>query len=268
MTLVRFVRVALFSASVRSPSILVPALVFVVVLVLGACGSPPAPVAPGSAVEPPASAAAAASSAPAVDAAAPAAGVPTRCASPDAPICVPDPAFIKRMCNGSFPDVALVLMGRDTPFLRVFMKGDVDGWNADGGASARARLRFDEEMLVVRRRTAPTNGIVVGSGGGGYLVMRWDGNCYTLEDSDVTTKKPPSPKVPPIPWRRLEDRTKDALLKSPKVLAAYQKRGKECKGAISGEVTRACEQADTALSTAIVAELRGGLTLPTPEHLP
>ena len=181
---------------------------------------------------------------------------------------MPDPAFVKRMCNGSFPDVALVLMGKDTPFVRMYMKGDVDGWNADGGASARARLRFDEEMLVVRRRSAPTNGIVVGSGGGGYLVMRWDGNCYTLEDSDVTTKKPPSPRVPPIPWRLLADRTKDALLKTPKVLAAYQKRGKECKGAISGEVTRACEQADTALSHAIVAEIRGGLTLPTPEHLP
>jgi hypothetical protein len=181
---------------------------------------------------------------------------------------VPDPAFVKRMCNGSFPDVALVLMGKDTPFVRMYMKGDVDGWNADGGASARARLRFDEEMLVVRRRTAPTNGIVVGSGGGGYLVMRWDGNCYTLEDSDLTAKKPPSPKVPPIPWRLLGDHTKDALLKSPKILAAYQKRGKECKGAVSGEVTRACEQADTALSNAIVAEIRGGLTLPAPEHLP
>jgi hypothetical protein len=247
---------------VRSPVLLVLALV------LDGCGSPPAPVAAGGAGEPAASSAAAASSAQAVDAVAPAVGIPTRCASPDAAICVPDPAFIKRLCNGSFPDVALVLMGKDTPFARVFMKGDVDGWNADGGASARARLRFDEEILVVRRRTAPTNGIVVGSGGGGYLVMRWDGNCYTLEDSDVTTKKPPSPKVPPIAWRRLEDRTKDALLKSPKVLAAYQKRGKECKGALSGEVTRACEQADTALSNAVVVEIRGGLILPVPEHLP
>jgi len=77
-------------------------------------------------------------------------------------------------------------------------------------------------------------------------------------------------RATPIPWRRLEDRTKDALRKSPggRVLAAYQKRGKECKGALSGEVTRACEQADTALSNAVVAEIRGGLTLPVPEHLP
>jgi hypothetical protein len=200
--------------------------------------------------------------------AAAASGVPAACAVPDATTCVPEPAFVKRMCNGSFPDVALVLMGKDTPFVRMYMRGDVDGWNADGGASARARLRFDEEMLVVRRRTAATSGIVVGSGGGGYLVMRWDGNCYTLEDSDLTSKKPPTPKVPPIPWRLLGDRTKNALLKSPKILAAYQKRGKECKGAISGEVTRACEQADSALTNAIVAGIRSGLALPAPEHLP
>lgn len=257
----RLVLVALFSAAVRSSLLLV--------LACTACGAPPAPLAPDGNLEPaPSSSAVPAAAPPETPAAL--IGVPTRCASPDAPTCVPDPAFIKRMCNGSFPDVALALMGKDTPFVRMYMKGDVDGWNADGGASARARLRFDEEMLVVRRRAAPANGIVVGSGGGGYLVMRWDGNCYTLEDSDVTTKKPPSPKIPPIPWRRLEDRTKDALLKSPggRVLAAYQKRGKECRGALSGEVTRACEQADTALSNAVVAEVRSGLTLPAPEHLP
>jgi hypothetical protein len=215
-----------------------------------------------------ASSAAAPSAAATSPGSAPATGVPTACASLDAAVCVPDLGFVKRMCNGSFPDVALLLLAKDAPFTRMYMKGDVDGWNADGGASARARLRFDEEMLVLRRRTPPAGGIVVGSGGAGYLVMRWDGNCYTLEDAELTTKKPAAPKYAPIPWRLFSDRTKAALLKSPKILAAYQKRGKECKGAISGEVTRACEQADTALSAAVVAEIRGGLTIPVPEHLP
>ena len=49
---------------------------------------------------------------------------------------------------------------------------------------------------------------------------------------------------------------------------AYQRRGKECKGAISGEVSRACESSDAALSAAVVAEIRGGLAIPPPEHLP
>ena len=45
-------------------------------------------------------------------------------------------------------------------------------------------------------------------------------------------------------------------------------RRKECKGAVSGEVTKACETADNGLSSAVVAEIRGGLAIPTPEHLP
>jgi hypothetical protein len=182
---------------------------------------------------------------------------------------LPDPAFVKRLCDGTFADVALALMLQGTPFTRMYLKGDVDGWNADGGASARARLSFDEEVLALRKRTQAAGGMQVGSGGGSWLVMRWDGNCYSLDEGELSMKKPPAPKTAPIPWRLYEPATKDALLKSPKILAAFQKRGKECKGAVSGEVSRACEQADTALSTAVVNEARaGGMTLPTPSRLP
>jgi hypothetical protein len=69
-------------------------------------------------------------------------------------------------------------------------------------------------------------------------------------------------------WRAYSEKTKDALLKSAKVLAAFQRRGKECKGAASGEVSRACEQADTALAAAVVAEIRGGVAIPTPDRRP
>jgi hypothetical protein len=188
------------------------------------------------------------------------------CASNDG-LCVPDPEFVKRLCNGSFPDVALVLFSKDAPFTRVYLKGDAEGWNAEGGASARTRLSIDEEMLVLRRRNAPANGIVVGAGGG-YLALRWDGNCYTLDDAEATTRKPSAPRHAPMPFRFYGERMKSALLASPKVLAAYQRRGKECKGAMSGEVSRACEQADAAVSKAIVDEVRGGAAMPTPERLP
>jgi hypothetical protein len=194
--------------------------------------------------------------------------LPMSCTNDKSDVCVPDPAFVKRLCDGSFPDVALVLMSKDAPFTRMYMKEDVDGWNAEGGASARARLLLGEEMLLLRRRLPSANGIVVGSGGAGYLVMRWDGNCYTLDDSELTAKRPPSPKHAPAPFRFYEERIKNALLDRPKILAAYQKRGRECKGAVSGTVTKSCEQADTALSDAIVSEIRGGGTVPTPEKLP
>jgi hypothetical protein len=189
------------------------------------------------------------------------------CASNDGSVCLPDVAFVKRLCNGSFPDVALVLFS-NASFTRLYLKGDIDGWNAEGGASARAKLTFDEEVLALRRREAPKNGVVVGNGGGGWLVMRWDGNCYTVEEGEVTTKKPSSPKHAPIPFRFYGERTKDALLASEKVLAAYKRRGKECKGAVSGEVSKACEQADVALSSAIVSEVRAGKSVPAPEKVP
>ena len=246
---------------------------------VGCAASPLAPVAPLAAPAPAASVAQTtlavgigdAAEARAEDSADEPAPLPTTCGAEgtlkDAKLCLPEATFAKKMCSNIYPDVALGMFGKGTPWTRIYLAGDVEAWNASGGRAQRAKLAFDEEVLVLKKRSGNSGGIQV-SGTGGYLVMRWDGNCYTLEDSDLTTKKPPSPKVPPIPWRLLSDRTKDALLKSPKVLAAYQKRGKECKGAISGEVSRACEQADTALSNAIVSEIRGGLTLPTPDRLP
>jgi hypothetical protein len=171
------------------------------------------------------------------------------------------------LCSGAYPDVALVLMAKDAPFTHMYLRGNVDGWNADGGASTRARLAFDEEVLVLRRRAAAPSGIVVGNGAA-FLVMRWDGNCYTLEESELTARKPPAVKHGPIPWRFYGERTKDELSKSPKVLAAVQKRGRECKGASRGDVSLTCEQADVALSAAVVAEIRGGKSIPTPDRRP
>ena len=191
--------------------------------------------------------------------------IPGGCASTDP--CVPDPVFVKRLCNGNFPDVALLLMSKSMPFAHAYLRGDVDGWNAEGGASARARLKFDEEVLLLKKRSANSGGMQV-SGTGGYLVMRWDGNCYTLSDDEVTTHKPPAAKFAPIQWRYLADATKNGLLDNDQVKAAYEKRGKECKGAVSGDVTLSCQKADEALSAAVVAAVRGGASVPTPEHIP
>jgi hypothetical protein len=128
-------------------------------------------------------------------------------------------------------------------------------------------LVFDEEILVVGRR-APAGGMQV-SGASGYVALRWDGACVSLDDGEVTLKKPPAPKSALLAWRTIGEKTRDALLADAKVLAAYQKRGKECKGATSGEVTKACETADKALSAAVVDAVRAGaVALPKPEKLP
>lgn len=194
--------------------------------------------------------------------------IPASCATKEGGVCTPDADFASRLCNASYPDVALVLFAKDSPFTRMYLRGDVDGWNADGGLSARAKLKFDEEVLALKRRAPKTTGMVINGGGAGYLVMRWDGTCFTLEDGEITTRHPPVAKASPINWKYLSDRTKDALLSNDKIKKAYDTRGKECKGATSGDVSKACEVADTALSQIIISEIRGGLTVPTPERIP
>jgi hypothetical protein len=191
--------------------------------------------------------------------------IPGGCATNDP--CVPDPLFVKRLCDGSFPDVALLLMSKAMPFAHAYLRGDVDGWNAEGGASARAKLKFDEEVLILKKRTANHDGIQV-SGTGGFQVMRWDGNCYTLAEDELTTRRPPSAKWAPVVWRFLANATKDALLDNATVKAAYDRRGRECKGAVSGEVTSACEKSDQDLSAAVIAAVRTGATIPTPDRIP
>ncbi len=206
-----------------------------------------------------------ASAAPSAATAAPK-GIPTTCAGGATDPCVPDPAFVSRLCNGSFPDVGLVLMQKSMPFTRAWLKGDVDGWNADG-ASARAKLFFDEEVLLLKKRDSAKGGMQV-SGSGSYQVMRWDGFCYTLEEGTLSFRAPPKPKASSITWRYLENPTKDALLNDAAVKTANDKRNKECKGVTSGDVSLACQKADEALSAAVTAAVRGGIALPVPVKLP
>ncbi len=241
---------------------------------LGCGGSnAPKPEMPAQAAETAAPTAAAenapaASATPAKSDAKPAAGMPTECASKDGDICLPDPAFVKKLCDGSFPDVALRFFVGGTPWTRGYLTRDIDGWNAEGGSAARARLAFDEEVVLLRRRVPPKGGIVVGSGGGGYLVLRVDGSCYTVDEIEVTRKKPPKPKSGPVTFRYLDEATQNALLKNGRVEAAYTKRRKECKGVTSGSVSKACEAADAELARAVPEELRKGMELPAPVRSP
>lgn len=177
---------------------------------------------------------------------------------------MPGAAFTDKLCAASHPDIALILFAKGAPWSRLYLRGDVDAWNAEGGASARAKLAFDEEVIVLKRRTPPAgNAIIVGQGGG-YQVLRWDGNCYSLDDGEVTTRRPPRAKHPAIPWRLLTEKTKNALLGDAGVKAAYDKRGKECKGVTMGDVSLACEEFDKAFSDSITVAVKSGLVVPMP----
>jgi hypothetical protein len=192
--------------------------------------------------------------------------MPTDCAAHDGDLCTPPSDFVDRLCNGAFLDAALVLFGKGSPWTRSYLAGDVDAWYASGGASARAKLDFDEEVLVLRFR-APAKGAIVVSGSGSYDVLRWDGLCYTLDAGELTRRRPPKPKRPTIPFHHLSGRWQSALLADPHVKAIFARRGKECKGVTQGDVSLACLRADEALSAAVVDFVRSS-ELPAPEHVP
>jgi len=131
-------------------------------------------------------------------------------------------------------------------------------------------LGFDEEVLALRFHAVHKGGIVVGSGSGSYDVLRWDGNCSMAVDADMVTRARPSrPRTARVQWHRLDERTQDALVSaSESVKRAHAKRGKECKGAMSGEVSSGCEKADAALVDAIVDYVRSGGSLPAIDAAP
>jgi hypothetical protein len=178
--------------------------------------------------------------------------LPSACADPKATVCTPPGAFVERLCSKPHQDVALALFAPSTPFTRGYLRGRLD------------ELTMDEEVLVLRFHAPQKNGIVVGSGNGTYDVLRWDGSCSTgVEAEMVSRNKPPHARSAHLQWHRLPTPVQDALIaSSDAVKRAHAKRGKECKGAMSGDVSAACEKADDALVAAVVEYVRSGGALP------
>jgi hypothetical protein len=72
-----------------------------------------------------------------------------------------------------------------------------------------------------------------------------------------------------VQWHRISPSLQDALIAgSESVKKAHAKRGKECQGAMSGDVSKACVDADRALVDAIVDQVRTKGGVPAPAALP
>jgi hypothetical protein len=233
-------------------------LAFAGIGALIACGGAAAPApAPEVASAPAPAPAATPAPAPALESApVPAtASLPTACAGSSASVCVPPSDFVDRLCVKPHQDVALALFAKATPFTRLYLRGKLD------------ELSLDEEVLALRFRGTPKGGIVVGSGAGTYDVLRWDGSCSTgVEAEMVSRSRPGRAKTSGVKWHRVSTRIQDALIgSSDAVKRAHARRGKECQGAMSGDVSIACEKADQALTEAVVDYVRDGGSMPEPE---
>jgi hypothetical protein len=194
---------------------------------------------------------------------------PTACAGEatikGAKTCLPPSGYVKKLCGAVYPDVALSLFGKGTPWTRLWLSGDVEAWNASGGLTTRTKLAFDEELIVLARH-ASTGGIVQTGSAASYDVLRWDGSCVSVQEGEITTRKPPAPKAAAVPWQRLDDGTRRALFTSAKVKASHEGMTKACGEA--GDDKKPCEKAERAFAQAVAEHVRGGASLPTPARRP
>lgn len=184
-------------------------------------------------------------------------------------VCSPPFKWVKRLCGGFYPDVALTMFAKDSPWTRGYLTRDTQAWNASGGESSSDKLVYDEEVLVLAHKEADNGGMVVSGSSGGYDVLRWDGTCASLAGEELTLKVPPNrAKAAKIPWKSLDLKVRDALGADEKIGKIDATRRKECKGVTLGDVTDKCQKATEQLGVAVVDFVRKGGALPPPGKLP
>ncbi len=192
-------------------------------------------------------------------------GVPEQCTKEEAP-CLPPLEWAERLCQDVYPDVALYMFRRGTPWSRYYMRtglNAVNGW----GPTVHEDLVLAEEVIVINHRLNQASFQVEGSGGT-YDVLRWNGACVTLDVNEVSRRAPRSPRHSAVNWRFLSDEMQQALRKDPKVVATYRARRKECRGVTMGEVTRRCQELDQRLGDVIAEYVRKTPELPPPSFHP
>ncbi len=195
--------------------------------------------------------------------------VPDRCAEGQSEKeCTPPAAWVEKLCKGVYAEVALVMFRGGSPWQRRYVRGKTRAVNASGGATVDGFLSFDEEVLVLRQRKGDASGMEIGDGSGQYDVLRWNGSCVSLEAGEVTTRRPSSPGHARIEWSWLNDGMRSALRQDEDVSQAFLARKKECRGATTGSVSKACERLDGKLIQRIADYVRSGPELPAPEEHP
>lgn len=155
-----------------------------------------------------------------------------------------------------------------TPWQRRYLLGKTRAVNASGGETVEGSLLRGEEVIVLRHRRAAAGEMQIGAGHGQYDALRWNGSCVSLEAGEVTARRPSTPGHARIEWPWLGGAMRQALRRDPAVNEAFLARKKECRGATSGVVSKACERFDATLIERIAAYVRTGPELPAPEDAP
>ncbi len=194
--------------------------------------------------------------------------LPADCTPDEHKLCLPPAEWAESLCGGSFPEVALAMFGKGTPWTRGYLRRSVEAWNASGRASSNEKVEFDEEVILLVHKAAATGGMVVSGATGSFQALRWNGTCVSLMGDEVTQRLPPKAKFAKIPWKTLDFKTREALMAQEKIGPLVEEQRKECKGASMSEPSAACKKIDAKLSATIVEFIRSGGALPAPENIP
>ncbi len=201
--------------------------------------------------------------------AAPARILPTACEAGSEPCSTPA-KFVEQVCRGKYPDLALAMFEKGTPWRRGYVKVEtLEPVNMYDGERSENWLSFGEEVLVLRTRGPGAASKVQVSGPTDVDILRWDGTCATIRQ-EMLAPYPTNTSVltARIVWKYLDSPMQEALLADHWVQSASEKERPLCHGSTMKHPDAPCDKASRKLTDAIAVAVRGGLALPTPSKLP
>lgn len=188
-----------------------------------------------------------------------------------APDCTPPRAFAEKVCSSKYPELALFLFSRGTPWQRLYVKAEqVEPVNVYDGERSDRWLRFGEEVLVLREHGPGASKKVVVSGPSDVDVLRWDGTCATIRKEMLVSYVPAPMDSVRIVWRYLDEDVKQVLLGDELVARAEDAERRSCRGSSVKHPSASCDKAMKRLTDVIVLALKRqkGVVLSPPEARP
>lgn len=195
--------------------------------------------------------------------------VPGSCASGSP--CTPPRSFAEKVCSSKYPELALFLFSRGTPWQRLYVKAEtVEPVNTYDGERSDRWLGFGEEVLVLQEHGPGASQKVVVSGPSDVDILRWDGTCATIRKEMLVSYIPAPMDSVRIVWRYLDADVQQALLADELVVRAQDAERKNCRGSSVKHPSESCEKAMKRLTDVIVLALKRdkGVVLATPEARP
>jgi hypothetical protein len=182
---------------------------------------------------------------------------------------LPPAPFAEAVCHGRYPDLALYLFAKGSPWQRAYMKVQtLEPVNMYDGARSDRWLEFGEEVLILKRHGLGAKGGVQVSGPVDLDILRLDGTCATVRQEFVAPYMTGAVQVARVVWKYVDPSIQDALLADKSVARASEKERPACKGSTMKSPAPACDKAQKNLSDAIGIALRLGAVVPAPAKVP